>query len=52
MKVQTFCQGLVRRVKERHKLAVVIGLAILASAVMIFSHPTPPTQTLSCFETK
>ena len=52
MKVQNLYPMLVRGVKTRPKLAAGIGLAVLAVAVLIFARPGPPTQILSCYETK
>ena len=53
MNVQTLCQGLVRPVKARPRLAAGIGLAVLAIiAVMMFGRPKPQGQAVSCFEVK
>jgi HlyD family secretion protein len=52
MKVPTFFPRLVRGAKARPKLAIGIGLAVLVVAVMVFTRPAPPAQTLSCYETK
>ena len=52
MRLKTFFPMLVRGVKTRPKLAAGIALAVLAVALVIFARPGPPTQTLSCYETK
>src|ERR1035437_9229740 len=52
MKVQNLYPMLVRGVKTRPKLAAGIGLAVLAVAVLIFARPGPPSEILSCYETK
>jgi len=52
MNVQTLYQGLVRRLKERPRLAAGLGLAVLVLGVMVFARPRPQTQAVSCYEVK
>ena len=53
MKVQTSYLWLVRRVKERPRLAAGIGLAALALiTLVIFAWPRPAPPAVSCYEVK
>jgi HlyD family secretion protein len=52
MNVQTLYQGLVRRVKERPKLVIGLGLVALVLVTIFFARPRQQAQTVSCFEVK
>src|ERR1035441_1172751 len=52
MNVQTLYQGLVRRVKERPKLVIGLGLVALVLVTIVFARPRQQAQTVSCFDVK
>ncbi len=52
MNVQTLYQGLVRRVKERPKLVIGLGLVALVLVTIFFARPRQQAQTVSCFDVK
>ena len=52
MNVQTLYQGLVRRVKERPKLVIGLGLVALVLVTVFFARPRQQAQTVSCFDVK
>jgi HlyD family secretion protein len=52
MNVQTLYQGLVRRVKERPKLVIGLGLVALVLVTIVLARPRQQAQTVSCFDVK
>src|ERR1035437_4390749 len=52
MNEQALYQGLLRRVKERPKLVIGLGLVALVLVTIFFARPRQQAQTVSCFEVK
>jgi HlyD family secretion protein len=52
MKFQTIRHSVLRRVRQRPVFSALIGLALIAVVIALFTHSKPPPQTLSFYEAK
>jgi HlyD family secretion protein len=52
MKIQTILQSAVRLIRQRPVVSGLIGLAIIAVLIGVFTHSKPPPQALSFYEAK